>query len=97
MGFHTIAAALNAEGFQTRTSKRWHGLVRGIYGFASDLEEMVAERGQQVITRWVLHFGPILNDLIRCETRRDQKVSHQRAHIPELSPFRPRFQFPRFA
>src|SRR5215472_578217 len=27
MGFDRIAAALNAEGFETRTGKRWHGLV----------------------------------------------------------------------
>jgi DNA invertase Pin-like site-specific DNA recombinase len=27
MGFDRIEAALNAEGFQTRTGKRWHGLV----------------------------------------------------------------------
>ena len=39
-----------------------------------NLEEMMAERGVQVdhstIARWVLHFGPILNDLIRREMRR---------------------------
>jgi transposase-like protein len=39
-----------------------------------DLEEMMAERGVRVdhstIARWVLHFGPILNDLIRREMRR---------------------------
>jgi transposase-like protein len=38
-----------------------------------DLEEMMAERGVEVdhatIARWVLHFGPILNDLIRREMR----------------------------
>jgi len=27
MGFDRIAAALNAEEFQRRTGKRWHGLV----------------------------------------------------------------------
>ena len=39
-----------------------------------DLEEMMAERGVEVdhstVARWVLHFGPILNDLIRREMRR---------------------------
>ena len=42
-----------------------------------DLEEMMAERGVQVdhstIARWVLHFGPILNDLIRREMRRPNR------------------------
>ena len=38
-----------------------------------DLEEMMAERGVEVdhstIARWVLHFGPILNHVIRREMR----------------------------
>ena len=38
-----------------------------------DLEEMMAERGVEVdhstIARWVLHFSPILHDLIRREMR----------------------------
>jgi transposase-like protein len=42
-----------------------------------DLEEMMAERGVEVdhstIARWVLHFGPILNDLIRREMRRPNR------------------------
>jgi len=37
----------------------------------------MAERGVQVdhstIARWVLHFGPILNDLIRREMRRPNR------------------------
>jgi transposase, IS6 family len=40
----------------------------------SDLEEMMAERGLTVdhstIARWVLHYGPILQDRIRREMRR---------------------------
>jgi transposase, IS6 family len=42
-----------------------------------DLEEMMAERGVQVdhstIARWVMHFSPILNDLIRREMRRPNR------------------------
>jgi IS6 family transposase len=42
-----------------------------------DLEEMMAERGVDVdhstIARWVLHFSPILNDLIRREMRRPNR------------------------
>jgi transposase-like protein len=42
-----------------------------------DLEEMMAERGVSVdhstIARWVLHFGPVLNDLIRREMRRPNR------------------------
>src|SRR5690349_228648 len=42
-----------------------------------DLEEMMAERGVEVdhstIARWVLHFAPILNDLIRREVRRPNR------------------------
>ena len=42
-----------------------------------DLEEMMAERGVSVdhstIARWVLHFSPILNDLIRREMRRPNR------------------------
>jgi IS6 family transposase len=42
-----------------------------------DLEEMMAERGVQVdhsaIARWVLQFGPILNELIRREMRRPNR------------------------
>src|ERR1051326_6088371 len=42
-----------------------------------DLEEMMAERGVEVdhstVARWVLHFGPILNDLIRREMRRPNR------------------------
>jgi len=42
-----------------------------------DLEEMMAERGVEVdhstIARWVLHFSPILNDLIRHEMRRPNR------------------------
>jgi transposase, IS6 family len=38
-----------------------------------DLEEMMAERGLAVdhstVARWVLHYGPILNDRIRREMR----------------------------
>lgn len=38
-----------------------------------DLEEMMAERGVQVdhstVARWVMHFGPILNNLMRREMR----------------------------
>ena len=41
------------------------------------LEEMMAERGVEVdhstIARWVLHFSPILNDLIRREMRRPNR------------------------
>lgn len=39
-----------------------------------DLEEMMAERGIEVdhstIARWVVHYGPLLNHLIRREVRR---------------------------
>jgi transposase, IS6 family len=42
-----------------------------------DLEEMMAERGVEVdhstIARWVLHFSPILNNLIRREMRRPNR------------------------
>src|SRR3569623_1472918 len=42
-----------------------------------DLEEMMAERGVEVdhstIARWVLHFSPILNDVIRHEMRRPNR------------------------
>jgi len=42
-----------------------------------DLEEMMAERGVSVdhstIARWVLHFSPVLNDLIRREMRRPNR------------------------
>jgi transposase-like protein len=42
-----------------------------------DLEEMMAERGVEVdhatIARWVLHFAPILNDLVRREMRRPNR------------------------
>jgi transposase, IS6 family len=48
------------------------------YGLSyRDLEEMMAERGVEVdhstIARWVLHFSPILNDLIRREMRRPNR------------------------
>jgi transposase-like protein len=48
------------------------------YGLSyRDLEEMMAERAVSVdhstIARWVLHFGPILNDLIRREMRRPNR------------------------
>src|SRR5579862_8395290 len=42
-----------------------------------DREEMMAERGVEVdhstIARWVLHFSPLLNDLIRREMRRPNR------------------------
>src|ERR1700750_3441408 len=42
-----------------------------------DLEEMMGERGVEVdhstIARWVLHFSPLLNDLIRREMRRPNR------------------------
>ncbi len=47
-----------------------------------DLEEMMAERGVQVdhsaIAHWVLHFGPMLNDLIRREMRRPNRFQGTR-------------------
>ncbi len=46
-----------------------------------ELEEMMAERGVEVdhstIARWVLHFSPILNDLIRHEMKETIRyISH---------------------
>lgn len=42
-----------------------------------DLKEMMAETGVEVdhltIARWILHFSPILNDLIRREMRRPNR------------------------
>ena len=39
-----------------------------------DLEEMMTERGLSLdhvtIWRWVQHYGPILNERLRCERRR---------------------------
>src|ERR1051325_10999036 len=53
---------------------RWSLLYYLIY---RDLEEMMAERGVEVdhstIARWVLHFGPILNELIRRQMRRPNR------------------------
>jgi transposase-like protein len=52
-------------------------MVFAVLAELSGSEEMTAERGVEVdhstIARWVLHFSPILNDLIRREMRRPNR------------------------
>ena len=50
-----------------------------------DLEEMMAERGVEVdhstIARWILHFAPILNDLVRREMRPAEPLVASRRNL----------------